>query len=852
MRKYQSVFDNIRIEPNSFDSVIEWLLVCLLAFMPLAFGVVQAWSEMIVVALSGAIVICFLLKLVFNRHSEIIWSWSYIPIGLFIFIVILQLIPLPVGIMSIISPNTAALKTELLGDLPQTNDALKSMTLSFYPNATRHDLRLILAVAGVFVVVLNVFRNPEQIKRLLMAMTVIGAVIAAIALTQNIFGNGKIYWFISSSHCKGYSGPFVNHSNYGQFMNLSIGAALGWLCVKLNEAFSDKKAKLPDVVNYLSTGPGKSLWLLAAMIGLCTATLFVSLSRGGVVSMLIAMILTTLLFASKQSCRSYSWIMVIIALVAFTCVLYVSFDAVYDRLASLKDFDNAQGSRLQMLKDTLVAWTRFPITGTGLGAYSVVYPMFDRSTNAGIAAHAENEYAQMLAETGLVGLGLLIILGIIVFSSLGKNLRNSGQPALHQNGTGPVCSAAYGLCFGIIAILIHSLSDFGQHLPANAMLTAIFCALLLVMARSQKSIPGRPAEAFAFSGKSILLRIGVLISVFMLWCWSATDAANAFIAESHWQKTIDIEKYLKKSSRHAAEAEYADLVSQTKAAVKFQPDNIKFQHWLNVYRWYSISKTVNADTGQIVLADDSMPAVRKIVTEFQKALEVCPTYGQSYSMAGQIEKFILHCDCGAESIRKGYRLAPCDPIACFAAGRLDVIEGKTQDAIAKLERAVQLDAGLFKNVVQIYVNQLSRPNLSLVLAGNDIGRLSYVAGVFEDMQYDDLAEQAREKIKLILEAKCSRPDAPGSAFALLGDIYSKLQNNAGAIECYRKALARDYGQVPWRLKLAKLLAEMGRTSEAMQEAKICLQLSPELKAAETFAANLSVSPAFLTKTIESH
>jgi tetratricopeptide (TPR) repeat protein len=851
MRKYQSAFDNIRIESSKFDSIIEWLLVCLLAFMPLAFGVVQAWSEMIVVALSGVIVLCFLLKLVFNRHSEIIWSWSYIPIGLFIFIVILQLIPLPVGIVSVISPNTAALKTELLGDLPQTDNALKSMTLSFYPNATKHDLRLILAVAGVFIVVLNVFRSPERIKRLLMAITIIGAAIAAIALTQNIFGNDKIYWLISSSHCKGYSGPFVNHSNYGQFMNLSIGAALGWLCVKLNGAFAGKKAKLPDVVNYLSTGPGKSLWLLAAMIGLCMATLFVSLTRGGVVSMLIAMILTTLLFASKQSCRSYSWIMVIIALVAFTCVLYVSFDAVYDRLASLKDFDNAQGSRLQMLKDTLVAWTRFPITGTGLGTYSVVYPMFDRSTNAGIAAYAENEYAQVLAETGLVGLGLLIFLGIIVLSSLGKNLCSSGQPALHQSGTGPVCSAAYGLCFGIIAILIHSLSDFGQHLPANAMLSAIFCALLLVLARSQKNSLRRQAGTFAFFTKSIPLRTGVLIGVCVLWGWSFTNAAYAFIAESHWQKTIDTEKYLKKTGRQATEAEYADLVSQAKAAVKYQTDNIKYQHWLNVYRWFSISKTVNADTGQIVLADDSMPAVRKIVADFHKALEVCPTYGQSYSMAGQIEKFILHNDCGAESIRKGYRLAPCDPIACFAAGRLDVIEGKTQDAIAKLERAVQLDAGLFKNVVEIYVNQLSRPNLSLALAADDIGRLSYVAGVFEDMQYDDLAEQAREKIKLILEAKCSRPNAPGSAFALLGDIYSRLQNNEAAIECYRKALARDYGQVPWRLKLAKLLAEMGRTSEAMQEVKICLQLSPELKAAKTFAANLSVSPAFLTKTIES-
>ena len=237
MREYGTVIDNTMGASGRFDSVIEWLLVGLLAFMPLAFGVVHAWSEEVVITLSGAIVICFLLKLVFDRHQGIIWSWSYVPVGLFILIGILQLIPLSTGLISIISPNTAVLKTELLGDLSNADDVLNSMTLSFYPNATKQNLRLILAVAGVFVVVLNVFRRPNQIKRLLVAIVVIGGVFAAIALAQNIFGNGKIYWFVPTRYGGAHSGPFVNHSNYGQFMNLSIGAALGLLCVKLHETF---------------------------------------------------------------------------------------------------------------------------------------------------------------------------------------------------------------------------------------------------------------------------------------------------------------------------------------------------------------------------------------------------------------------------------------------------------------------------------------------------------------------------------------------------------------------------------------------------------------------------------------
>ena len=59
MREYETIFETTGRTRDKFDTVIEWLLTGLLAFMPLAFGVVHAWSEQVVVVLSGAIVICF-------------------------------------------------------------------------------------------------------------------------------------------------------------------------------------------------------------------------------------------------------------------------------------------------------------------------------------------------------------------------------------------------------------------------------------------------------------------------------------------------------------------------------------------------------------------------------------------------------------------------------------------------------------------------------------------------------------------------------------------------------------------------------------------------------------------------
>jgi len=459
--------------PSQFDTVIEWLVIALLAFMPLAFGAVEAWSELVVIALTSAMAIVLALKLASQRETGLVWSWAYVPIALFVLVVVLQLVPLPAGLVRAISPGTAATKTKLLGDLPNAADGLRTMTLSFYPLATRHDLRLFLAAVVVFVVVLNVYRRPDQIKRLLAAIAILGGAIAILALAQALFGNGKIYWAVPTGNEKTYSGTFICHSHYGQFMNLAIGAALGLLLVKLHETFRHGPLTLPDVVERLRDPRLRPVWYLAGMTVLGAATIFVSLTRGGAVSLLIAGGFTALVLASRRALKGRGWIMMVLALGAFICVLYIGFDAVYDRLVTLQQRHAYQG-RWQILDDLTVSFTRFPALGTGLGTHEVVYPMFDRSTSPALAAHAENEYAQLAEETGIVGLGLLLVFLGVVWHRYAHNVRHLRFP---------IRSAAFGLGFGLLAILLHSLSDFGQHLPAIHGLTAVSCALLIGLAR---------------------------------------------------------------------------------------------------------------------------------------------------------------------------------------------------------------------------------------------------------------------------------------------------------------------------------------------------------------------------------
>lgn len=838
MRGHQTDFDLVDSVCGRFDRAVEWLVVVLLAFMPLAFGAVEAWSEEIVVLLAAIMSICLLLKLLLEQNTRPVWSWTYLPILLFVLVAAVQLFPLPASVVDTISPNTAATKKELLGDLPNSGALLQSMTLSFYPNATRHDLRLVLAVAVIFIVTVNVYRRPDQIKRLLAVVAIIGGSIAVLALAQNVLGNGRIYWIVPAGDNQAYAGPFINHSHYSQFMNLSIGAALALVMVKVHENFVSRQITPASVAEYLGSSTARVVWILVAMVILGMTSVVVSLSRGGMVSMLIAGAATTLILGASKSLRGRSWIVVLLTLGAFVGVLFVGFDAVCDRLAALRNFNQVEGGRWQIVKDVASAWTRFPVVGTGLGTHEVVYPMFDRAAIPTLASHAENEYAQAAEETGIVGLMLLVAFLVGVWVNHARLVRKR---------TMPIQAGAYGLGFGLIAIMVHSLSDFGQHVPANAALSAVSCGLLVNLDRIGRKVDSSAVFA-GTSGRFKTARVACLILTSAAFGWALIGADRARAAEASWAKALGAEQVLARRQWQGSDEEYARLIRYASDAAEYEPANIHYRHWLNVYRWRSISRVTDPNTGALILPRQAMKSVRRIAGELHDARLLCPTYGATYSVVGQIELFVLNDPNGAERIRKGYLLAPGDPTACFVAGQLDAEQGEVEEAFAKLERTVQLDGRLFDDAASLCIERLNRPDLAVTLAGESTYRLSHVANALADIdEHKELADKARSQAVALLKEKCSQPDAPAAAFASMASIYGRQGDNEAAIENYRHALALDYSQVQWRLNLARLLAKSNRVAEAIHEARIGLRLRPQFKEAEKLIADLSVAPSVIAQ-----
>jgi len=808
------------------DLAIECLLTALLAFMPLAMGAVQAWSELVVVIAAGAMGLLLAIARLTDRQRRAAWSWIYLPLLLLVGLCALQLLPLPAAWVAAISPTTAETRRALLADLPGSERVLRFMTLSFYPLETRRMLRIVLAVAVVFVTVVNVYRRPEQIQRLLGAIAIIGAAVAVVALAQDLSGTRSVYWrFPQQNPASG--GPFVNRNNFAQFANMSIGAALGLLLVYLVRAETSSSGSPRFAWAHMESMDRAIVKSLVLAILLGAIAIFLSGSRGGMFSMVAAFLVTGVLVALRRRRSGLAWVVTVLCLGIFATLLYVGFERACERVASIRDLQKAAGGRWQVNRDV---WQRmvpqFRNVGIGLGAHEVVYPGYSRLPDSPAAGHVENEYLQLIEELGIAGAVIVGLFLLLLVAQFVRVLRRQSR-SIH--------AAVFGVAFAIVAVAVHSTSDFGQRLPAHALLCATLCGVLFCLGRIGREKPA--GMKGAVSGRA--LAGPMLIAGAAIWGWALWDGAWATVAESHWARALYVEQRLSREGWQGSDDDFAELLIAATAAADAQRDNVLYLHWLNVWRWRSISRERDARTGQYLLGDEDMDDVRRIVAEFHAARAICPTYGPNYCMAGQLELLILDdAQAGESHIRRGVELAPTHPVARFVAAQMLSRQERWDQALQQLRRAVDLGHPL-EDAIDLCLRDC--PELALELAADNSRGLLYIASRLEISGENlAIAHEARTRARDRLAEQARQPDAPACVLASYAQVLAKEQRNTEAAEYYRAALAKEHRNEWWHLARAQALGNCGQFEEAIHEARICLWLRPGWEGAKRLVGELTV------------
>jgi O-antigen ligase len=111
----------------------------------------------------------------------------------------------------------------------------------------------------------------------------------------------------------------------------------------------------------------------------------------------------------------------------------------------------------------------YPLFGSGPGTFYTTFPRYRPETITAFFDHAHNDYAQIAAETGLIGLGLL---GTLVAVTLAVALM-----AQWQRRDPLMRGMSFACIMGVTSILIHSWVDFNLQIPANAVYFMVLLAL---------------------------------------------------------------------------------------------------------------------------------------------------------------------------------------------------------------------------------------------------------------------------------------------------------------------------------------------------------------------------------------
>ena len=111
----------------------------------------------------------------------------------------------------------------------------------------------------------------------------------------------------------------------------------------------------------------------------------------------------------------------------------------------------------------------FPLFGSGLGTFEIVYRQYQTTLVENVVEHAHNDYLEFAANSGFIGTAVLFM---PIFYLLERMI-----VAFLKDRHGYRRSVTLGCIGGTLAILLHSLADFNLQIPANALVFAVILGI---------------------------------------------------------------------------------------------------------------------------------------------------------------------------------------------------------------------------------------------------------------------------------------------------------------------------------------------------------------------------------------
>jgi len=454
---------------------IKFILIALIIFTPIAFGSNELWAFSLMELGILLIIILFVIQRFRFRSVNVphdpndhnVLNVPNILLCVFLLFILFQMLPLPSGILKILSPKTFELRNSLSAFDSQLLTLNSKFSISLVPFVTKIEFFKWFTLIGLFFFLLhsNLLNNKYRVmKQLIMVVMLVGVAESLYGMLEFFSGHKHILHLNMEADISSVTGTFINRNQFAGYLLMVIPLSIGFL-------FSREATPMSRVRGWrerLSSLDGKTLLIGFSVIVMILGLLF-SASRMGILSLLLSFTLFSLLFRSPSKEHRFSKTSILILGLALLWAAWIGLDAVINRfLTSSEDFK----LRLTFWVNTFQIFKDFPIFGSGLGTFAWVFPMYRSFHLMEIVTHAENDFLQLASEVGLVGIGLLLI-PFLFFSY--KAI--SGIHSLSPKESGRYIGI--GGLVGILALMFHSIVEINIQAPSNAFLYTILWTIVL-------------------------------------------------------------------------------------------------------------------------------------------------------------------------------------------------------------------------------------------------------------------------------------------------------------------------------------------------------------------------------------
>ena len=400
--------------------------ICVLvAFAVLAHGAVEPWSEAVLEIGAAVLLLLWSWKLLTVSELKLVWNPLVWPLLGFWLVAAFQL---AIGITAV-------------------------------PFLTRIELLKYSALLALFFLCVQSYRTRAQWRNFVWFLLSLGFAVSLFAILQHFTFNGKLYWVRELQYGGIPFGPYVNRNHFAGLMELLIPPGLA-----IQILGGERRDQLPLVTLFTLLPIG---------------ALFLSASRGGIISLVAEVAFLTILIVARRREKKVLGAAALILTLAAILVSWLGIGAALDRFATYKKLETSEGRRAEMMHDSLRIFQDHRALGTGLGTLQEVFPLYETSYDGLIVNHSHNDYVEALAETGVIGGLCGLVFLVFLFWMAWKILSVEGD----------LRSFAYhaGALVACLGLLVHAGVDFNFHIPSNALIfllqsvlaTSVFPALPL-------------------------------------------------------------------------------------------------------------------------------------------------------------------------------------------------------------------------------------------------------------------------------------------------------------------------------------------------------------------------------------